>query len=102
MDSYLSNDDGGSNRRVHDSQVALLRYEATHPRDPENNAHALVAPSGRRYCLGRDALRSFRERMNVITLEALSHNAQSPEWVAKRIAEAAERAIVAIGVERAL
>jgi hypothetical protein len=34
------------------------------------------------------------------TLEALSHNSNSDEWIAERISLAFERAIFAVGVER--
>jgi hypothetical protein len=98
--AHTTSSGDASNRKVHEAQVAALRWEATHPRDSEAAAYHLTRQRGRGFLIGRAAATEFRACLHGATLEALTHDAQSPEWVAARIVEAAERILCRIGVER--
>lgn len=94
---------GGSNQTVHDAQVALLRFEATHPRDSEAHHGHLHHVPGRRYALGARSMQDIRDRVEAaVTHELEDHAGLTVEHIAHFAALATERAIQQVGVERAL
>lgn len=90
---------GHTNVEVHAEQRALMHYAALHPGGTGARHTPLRHESPRRYGLHRAELTKIHDLVETATSEALSHDRESPEWVAHRIADATERALFAVGVE---